>query len=104
MKRYLARKRRPLLHRHSTEESTSSPAGVRKATTNRRRGGRRYDDPNLVAIGLVGEGRALLKQGRVADGMALLDEAMVCALSDGLHPVWVGAVYCHLMDACHDVG
>lgn len=66
--------------------------------------GRRFDDANLVAIGLVGEGRALLKQGRLADGMAMLDEAMVCALSDDLHPVWAGAVYCHLMDACHDVG
>jgi len=66
--------------------------------------GRRFDDPNLVAVGLVGEGRALLKRGQMVDGMALLDEAMVCAGSDGLHPVWTGAVYCHLMDACHDLG
>lgn len=66
--------------------------------------GRRFDEANLVAIGLVGEGRALLKDGRVGDGMALLDEAMVCASSGDLHPVWAGAVYCHLMDACHEVG
>lgn len=65
--------------------------------------GRRFDDPNLVAIGLVGEGRARLKRGEVAEGMALLDEAMVGALSDRLHPVWAGAVYCHLMDACHEL-
>lgn len=78
--------------------------GAAQAAQRMQESGRRFDDLNLVAIGLVGEGRALLKQGRVADGMALLDEAMVCALSDGLHPVWVGAVYCHLMDACHDVG
>lgn len=36
--------------------------------------------------------------------MALLDEAMLAALSGGLHPVWAGAVYCHLMDACHELG
>ena len=65
--------------------------------------GRRFNDPNLVAIGLVGEGRAHLKGGEVTGGMALLDEAMVCALSDGLHPTWAGAVYCHLMDACHEL-
>ena len=66
--------------------------------------GRRFGDPNLVAIGLVGEGRARLKEAAVTEGMALLDEAMVAALSDGLHPVWAGAVYCHLMDACHELG
>ena len=44
--------------------------------------GRRFGDPNLVALGVLGEGRALLKQGRMDDGMALLDEAMTAAFSD----------------------
>jgi ATP/maltotriose-dependent transcriptional regulator MalT len=65
--------------------------------------GRRFGDPNLVAISLVGKGRALLKRGAVADGMAVLDDAMLEALSGRLHPVWTGAVYCHLMDACHEL-
>jgi DNA-binding NarL/FixJ family response regulator len=65
--------------------------------------GRRFSDPNLVAIGVLGEGRALIKQGRVVDGMTLLDEAMLAALSDQLHPVWTGAIYCHLMDVCHEL-
>lgn len=65
--------------------------------------GRRFDDPNLVALGVVGEGRAMIKQGRVAEGLALLDESMLAALSDELHPVWTGAVYCHLMDACREL-
>ena len=65
--------------------------------------GRRFGDPNLVAIGVLGQGRALIKQGRVDDGMALLDEAMLAALSDELHPVWTGGIYCHLMDACHQL-
>jgi DNA-binding NarL/FixJ family response regulator len=65
--------------------------------------GRRFNDPNLVAIALVGKGRALLKRGSVGDGMAVLDDAMLAALAGRLHPVWAGAVYCHLMDACREL-
>ena len=65
--------------------------------------GRRFDDPNLVALGVLGEGRALLKKGRVDEGMGLLDEAMTAALSDELHPIWTGGIYCHMMDACHEL-
>jgi DNA-binding NarL/FixJ family response regulator len=65
--------------------------------------GRRFDDPNLGAVSLIGRGRALVKRGSVAEGMAVLDDAMLEALSGRLHPVWTGAVYCHLMDACHEI-
>jgi len=52
--------------------------------------GRRFEDPNLVAMGVLGQGRVLVKQGRVGEGMALLDEAMVAAISDDLNPGWSG--------------
>ncbi|MDN3356335.1 helix-turn-helix transcriptional regulator [Actinomadura sp. DC4] len=65
--------------------------------------GRRFGDPNLLAVGTLGEGRALVKQGRAGEGLPLLDEAMLTALSDDLHPLWTGAVYCNLMDACHEM-
>jgi DNA-binding NarL/FixJ family response regulator len=65
--------------------------------------GGRFSDPNLVAVGVLGEGRALIKQGHVRDGMGLLDEAMLTALSDRLHPAWTGAIYCQLMDVCHEL-
>jgi tetratricopeptide (TPR) repeat protein len=65
--------------------------------------GQRHADPNLVAAGILGEGRALVKQGRVPDGMALLDEAMLAVLSGELDPEWAGNVYCHLMAACHEL-
>lgn len=64
--------------------------------------GRRFDDSDLVALGLLGEGRALVKQAAVSRGMGLLDEAMLLAVSDELHPLWTGAIYCHLMDVCHE--
>lgn len=65
--------------------------------------GRRHADPNLVALGILGEGRALIRQGRVVDGNELLDESMVAVLGDELSPEWAGNIYCHLMAACHEL-
>lgn len=65
--------------------------------------GRRFADASLVALGVAGEGRALIKQGRVRDGIALLDEAMLAALSDDLDPGWAGNIYCQLMRACYEL-
>ncbi len=65
--------------------------------------GRRYDDPTLSALGVYFEGRIQIKQALVADGLALLDEAMLAALSDQLGPLWTGAIYCGLMDACNEL-
>lgn len=65
--------------------------------------GRRFNDPTLVALGVYYEGRSLIKQGRVREGLALLDEAMLAALSDELGQIWTGAIYCGLMDACNEL-
>jgi DNA-binding NarL/FixJ family response regulator len=65
--------------------------------------GRGHAEPNLVAMGILGEGRALVRQGLVREGMALLDEAMLAALSGELHPGVAGNIYCELMSACHEL-
>jgi DNA-binding CsgD family transcriptional regulator len=65
--------------------------------------GRRFADPTLACLGMYYEGRARIKQARVREGLALLDEAMLAALSDELAPMWAGAIYCGLMDACHEL-
>ena len=65
--------------------------------------GRRFGDDSLVALGVLFEGRVLVKQARVEEGLALLDEAMLAALSDRLKPMWTGAIYCGLLDACHEL-
>ena len=46
--------------------------------------GRRFSDPTLVCLGVYYEGRTRIKQARVREGLALLDEAMLAALSDEL--------------------
>jgi len=65
--------------------------------------GRNHHDPNLVALGLCFTGRVRIKQARVAEGLALLDEAMVAALTDDLDTFWTGAIYCKLMAACNEL-
>jgi DNA-binding NarL/FixJ family response regulator len=65
--------------------------------------GQRFADPTLTALGVLGEGRVLVKQGRTGEGMALLDEAMVAATSDDIDPTWAGNIYCHLMVACDEI-
>jgi hypothetical protein len=61
--------------------------------------GRRHADPNLTAAGDLFEGRVLVRRGRMAGGMALLDEAMLAVLSGELAPEYAGNIYCHLMAA-----
>lgn len=65
--------------------------------------GRRHGDPDLVALGILGEGRALVRRGRITEGMALLDEAMLAILSGDMSPEWVGHVYCNLMTVAHEL-
>ena len=48
--------------------------------------GRRLDEPDMVTMGIHAEGRALIKAGQTADGLALVDEAMVAVLDGRLTP------------------
>ncbi|WP_409331578.1 helix-turn-helix transcriptional regulator [Trujillonella humicola] len=66
--------------------------------------GRRLGDATLVAAGLVGEGRVLVRQGHVRDGMARFDEAMTAVVAGEVLPDWAGDLYCNLMSASHEVG
>jgi DNA-binding CsgD family transcriptional regulator len=63
----------------------------------------RFGDADLLALALHMRGRALLRQGRVHDGLALLDEAMVAVLADELSPQVTGLVYCSVLSACREV-
>ena len=65
--------------------------------------GRRLDDPDLTAMGIHAEGRALLKSGQPADGLALMDEAMMSVLEGRLIPFNQWTLYCFTIEACHEV-
>lgn len=66
--------------------------------------GHRCGDASLVASGLNGEGRMLIRDGRVAEGLALLDESMVSVLAGEVSPEWAGNLYCNTVAACHELG
>jgi DNA-binding CsgD family transcriptional regulator len=65
--------------------------------------GRRHDDPDLVALGLCSQGRLALYAGRVADGLAMLDEAMVRVIAGDLWPIVAGHVYCTAIEGCQEI-
>jgi DNA-binding NarL/FixJ family response regulator len=65
--------------------------------------GRRFHDPDLVATGLMCEGRMAIYSGEVAAGLQLLDEAMVEVMGGALSPIIAGLVYCSVIEACQEV-
>jgi DNA-binding CsgD family transcriptional regulator len=65
--------------------------------------GLRYGDPDLATLGIHLHGLALLDAGRVAEGMALLDEAMASAVAGELGTFFTGVVYCNVIAACLEV-
>jgi DNA-binding NarL/FixJ family response regulator len=67
------------------------------------RAGRRFGDPDLVAQGLVSMGRVAIYLGRVQEGLALLDEAMVGISAGEVSPVFAGMVYCALIEGCQEL-
>jgi hypothetical protein len=64
---------------------------------------RQFGDRDLAGLAGHGRGRALIRQGRVADGMSLLDEAMVSVVADEVSPVLAGDIYCSVLEACREV-
>jgi DNA-binding NarL/FixJ family response regulator len=65
--------------------------------------GDRFRDRELVTMARIGQGRCLIYLGEIAQGKALLDEAMVAVEAGELSPVGVGDAYCTVIDGCHEV-
>jgi hypothetical protein len=61
---------------------------------------KRTGDKTLLALSIQDRGRILVSRGNVAEGMALLDEAMAQALSGELDPLTVGKTYCNMISTC----
>ena len=64
--------------------------------------GERFGDRDLVAIGLMEHGHALVRQGRTNDGLRLVDETMVAVTTGELSPIVAGIVYCNTIAFCRD--
>ena len=58
---------------------------------------------DLFSLGVHTQGLALVEQGKVAQGLALLDEAMLPAAAGELSPMITGVVYCGVIAGCEEV-
>jgi class 3 adenylate cyclase len=65
--------------------------------------GRRVGDRSLEIRAIQRQGAALITQGDVAAGSALLDEASAAAIAGELDPLSTVVVYCNTIGACRDV-
>jgi DNA-binding CsgD family transcriptional regulator len=65
--------------------------------------GARFGDADVLALALHFQGRALVQQGRVREGLALLDEAMVAVVADEVWAPVAGNIYCSMIDACQEI-
>ena len=66
--------------------------------------GREVGDPELIAMAIHTQGLAMIETGRVAEGLALLDEAMASIVAGEVGPYFTGIIYCSLLSACLAIG
>ena len=65
--------------------------------------GARLGDADLLALALHFQGRALVKEGRVREGLTMLDEAMVAVAANEVWAPVAGNIYCSMIDACLEI-
>ncbi len=65
--------------------------------------GERFGESDLVNLARQGQGRTLLGLGKVAEGVALLDEVMIAVTSGEVSPIVAGTIYCSVISACFDI-
>jgi DNA-binding CsgD family transcriptional regulator/tetratricopeptide (TPR) repeat protein len=78
------------------------PAAAEAASAEAAAIGERFGDPDLLALGWLGVGQALVAAGRIAPALALLDEVMVAVTSGEVSPIFAGIVYCAVIETCQE--
>ena len=90
----------PVVFRHEAAGDFAAAAAVAGEAV---RIAERFGDRDLFALAIQGQGYMLIKDGRVREGLALLDEAMVAVTAEELSPIVTGIVYCGVILACQEV-
>jgi DNA-binding CsgD family transcriptional regulator len=65
--------------------------------------GERFGDADLEWMARDEQGRALVRQGRVAEALRLVNEVLVVANAGELSPIVTGIVYCNTIGFVHEV-
>ena len=63
---------------------------------------RRFADRDLASLACHGRGRALIRLGHIAEGVALLDEAMASVIAGDVTSLVAGDIYCSVLEACQE--
>lgn len=66
--------------------------------------GRANSDGNLEVLALQDQGRFLVAEGRLDEGMPLMDEAMIAAVAGDVTPITVGRSFCNMLAVCDQTG
>jgi DNA-binding CsgD family transcriptional regulator/tetratricopeptide (TPR) repeat protein len=65
--------------------------------------GHRFNDPDLIAMGLSSQGRLFMHAGQVPQALVLMDEAMVGLAAGEVSPVFAGSIYCSMIEGCQEI-
>lgn len=82
---------------------TGQPARAQKLFEQAAIAGDQFEDADLIALGRLGQGQALIQQGSVASGIKLIDETLITVEGDEIFPVVKGIVYCAAIETCRKV-
>jgi DNA-binding CsgD family transcriptional regulator len=63
---------------------------------------RRFGDRDLASFACHGRGRSLIRLGKISEGLALLDEAMVAVIAGDVSSMLAGDIYCSVLEACQE--
>jgi DNA-binding CsgD family transcriptional regulator len=90
----------PLVLQHQASGDFAAAAAVAADAAAR---ARRFGHAEGAALSVQIQGHMLIRAGRVRDGLALLDEAMVTIAGGKVSPIATGIVYCGVILACQEV-
>ncbi len=92
-----------LLPRALEEIAAGDLVGAEATFAEAERVGERFADHDLTSLARQGRGRVLVGLGRVREGAALFDEAMVAVTAGEVTPIVCGVVYCSVISACFEM-
>lgn len=90
----------PVAERHLIEHEGSAALAL---ATDAAALGNRFADADLTACALHLQGRALIEEGQVQQGLGLLDETMIAVSGGELSPIMTGLLYCSVIDVCQQI-
>jgi DNA-binding CsgD family transcriptional regulator len=89
-----------MMYRHIFSDEFAAAAQLAEEITDY---GYRYQDPDLIAMGLCSQGRILMYSDGVPAGLAKLDEAMVGVAAGEVSTIFAGNIYCAMIEGCQEI-